>query len=121
MGHTKNNAVTFDYFFFKKKITYFISLFSVVSQDYVTETNNEYIILGNDALMKCEVPSFVSDLVQVHSWIDNENNEFYLKDGFRSKRVGGRAGVFMFFFKFQSHDRRTHKLLLTLTQMRFDK
>ena len=85
MGHTKNNAVTFDYFFFKKKITYFISLFSVVSQDYVTETNNEYIILGNDALMKCEVPSFVSDLVQVHSWIDNENNEFYLKDGFRSK------------------------------------
>ena len=57
----------------------------------MTESDNEYIILGNDALMKCEVPSFVSDLVQVHSWIDNENNEFYLKDGFRSKR--GSCGV----------------------------
>ena len=55
----------------------------------MTEAGNEYVILGNDALMKCEVPSFVSDLVQVHNWIDNENNEFYLKDGFISKR--GRA------------------------------
>ena len=52
----------------------------------MTEAGNEYVILGNDALMKCEVPSFVSDLVQVHNWIDNENNEFYLKDGFISKR-----------------------------------
>ena len=76
----------------------FVFLFSVVSQDYVTESDNEYIILGNDALMKCEVPSFVSDLVQVHSWIDNENNEFYLKDGFRSKR-GGRGLPFYFYFK----------------------
>ena len=54
----------------------------------MTEAGNEYVILGNDALMKCEVPSFVSDLVQVHNWIDNENNEFYLKDGFISKRGG---------------------------------
>ena len=57
----------------------------------MTESDNEFIILGNDALMKCEVPSFVSDLGQVHSWIDNENNEFYLKDGFRSKRGCGRG------------------------------
>lgn len=31
--------------------------------------------------MKCEIPSFVSDLVQVHSWVDNEDN-VYLKDSF---------------------------------------
>ena len=70
----------------KSRKIFTLALFSVVSQGYVTESGNEYVILGNDALMKCEVPSFVSDLVQVHSWIDNENNEFYLKDGFRSKK-----------------------------------
>ena len=75
-------------------------LFSVVSQGYVTESGNEYVILGNDALMKCNVPSFVSDLVQVHSWIDNENNEFYLKDGFNSKRL--------------YQDMRTHKFATIL-------
>ena len=45
----------------------------------MTESDNEYVILGNDALMKCEMPSFVSDLVQVQSWVDNEDN-VYLKD-----------------------------------------
>ena len=42
----------------------------------MTESDNEYVILGNDALMKCEIPSFVSDLVEVQSWIDNEENLF---------------------------------------------
>ena len=44
------------------------------------ESGNEHIIIGNDALMKCEIPSFVSDIVQVHSWLDNEANEYYVKD-----------------------------------------
>ena len=48
----------------------------MVRQDHVTESDNEYVILGNDALMKCEIPSFVSDLVEVQSWIDNEENLF---------------------------------------------
>jgi hypothetical protein len=48
----------------------------VVKQDYLTEASNEYVILGNDALVKCHVPSFVSDLVDIHSWTDNEENIF---------------------------------------------
>ena len=55
--------------------------FAVVRQDYVTESDNEYVILGNDALMKCEIPSFVSDLVEVQSWTDNEENLF-MKNSF---------------------------------------
>ena len=47
----------------------------------MTESDNEYVILGNDALMKCEIPSFVSDLVEVQSWIDNEENLF-MKNSF---------------------------------------
>ena len=32
--------------------------------------------MGNSALMKCEIPSFVADLVQIISWIDSEGNSF---------------------------------------------
>ena len=35
-----------------------------------------YVILGNDALLKCDVPSFVGDLVDVFGWLDNEGTEY---------------------------------------------
>ena len=35
------------------------------------------MIVGNSALMKCEIPSFVADFVSVESWKDNENNEYF--------------------------------------------
>ena len=46
-------------------------------QDYSSEASNEYVIVGNDALMKCVVPSFVSDLVEIIAWTDTEENIFY--------------------------------------------
>ena len=52
--------------------------FAVVHQQYVSESSNEYVILGNDALFKCIVPSFVSDLVELLSWVDNED-QVYIK------------------------------------------
>ena len=51
--------------------------FSVAHQDYSSEASNEYVIVGNDALMKCIVPSFVSDLVEIIAWTDTEENIFY--------------------------------------------
>lgn len=42
---------------------------SVVSQYYVTEPENEYVIRGNAAIVRCKIPSFVSDFVHVESWI----------------------------------------------------
>ena len=47
-----------------------------VNQNYETEADNEYVILGNTALVKCEIPSFVSDLIQVVGWEDNMGNIF---------------------------------------------
>lgn len=41
----------------------------VVSQYYVTEAENEYVIRGNAAIIRCKIPSFVSDFVHVESWI----------------------------------------------------
>ena len=63
------------YVFFKKKTT--ISLLVVIQQNYKSGPEEEYVILGNDALMKCKIPSFVSDFVNVVSWLDNEGKEFY--------------------------------------------
>lgn len=42
---------------------------SVVSQFYVTEPENDYVIRGNAAIVRCKIPSFVSDFVQVESWL----------------------------------------------------
>ena len=50
---------------------------SVVSQDYRTEADNEFVIKGNSALLKCEIPSFVADFVSVQSWIDSEDRVYY--------------------------------------------
>ena len=50
---------------------------SAVSQNYQTEPINEYVILGNDVLMKCSIPSFVSDFVSVIGWVDNLGNDHH--------------------------------------------
>ncbi|XP_037886831.1 Down syndrome cell adhesion molecule-like protein Dscam2 isoform X6 [Glossina fuscipes] len=49
---------------------------AVVQQFYESEVNNEYVIRGNAAVLKCSIPSFVADFVQVVSWQD-ESGELY--------------------------------------------
>ena len=51
----------------------------MASQIYKTSSHEEYIIIGNDALMKCVIPSFVADFVSVIQWEDSEGNT-YIKD-----------------------------------------
>ena len=54
-----------------------LSLFPVVFSEFKTNIDVEtYVIVGNDALLKCEIPSFVADLVRVTSWLDNDGNTF---------------------------------------------
>ena len=48
--------------------------FSVVGQTYTTQLLDEYVIIGNDALFKCTIPSYVTDFVSVVSWVDSEGN-----------------------------------------------
>lgn len=45
----------------------------VVTQFYMTEAENEYVIKGNSAIMKCKIPSFVADFVHVEAWINAED------------------------------------------------
>lgn len=49
----------------------------VVAQSYEAEADNEYVIKGNAAIMKCEVPSFVSDFVVVEMWTDSQGGTYY--------------------------------------------
>lgn len=51
-------------------------LLIVVAQSYEIEADNEYVIRGNSAVMKCEVPSFVSDFVDVELWQDSLGNTY---------------------------------------------
>ena len=49
----------------------------MVSQSYTSGAHEVYVIVGNYALVKCEIPSFVADFVSVVSWVDNEENEYF--------------------------------------------
>lgn len=48
----------------------------MVSQFYVTEAENEYVIRGNAAVMKCKIPSFVADFVYIEEWIADDDKTF---------------------------------------------
>ncbi|XP_064216074.1 Down syndrome cell adhesion molecule isoform X11 [Tribolium castaneum] len=49
-----------------------VNVRAVVAQYYVTEAENEYVIRGNAAVMKCKIPSFVADFVQIDAWIADD-------------------------------------------------
>ena len=48
----------------------------MVSQSYDAEVGKNHVILGNDALVACEIPSFVGDLIDVVAWVDNQGSQF---------------------------------------------
>ena len=51
---------------------------SVVVQKYATDPQRQvYVIVGNSALIKCEIPSFVADFVSVVSWVENNGLEYF--------------------------------------------
>ena len=56
-----------------------------MSQDYTTKAEDEYVIRGNDVLMKCKIPSFVSDYISVVGWIDNDLKEILSQQAVDSK------------------------------------
>lgn len=60
----------------------FDTLFTVlvVQQFFQTEVNNEYVIRGNSAILKCAIPSFVADFVYAVSWLDSDGHEYSLNE-----------------------------------------
>ena len=60
--------------------------FAVVLYIYDVDVFKENLVMGNDALMKCQIPSLVSDLVSVDSWADSKGNEILKSDSFGNNR-----------------------------------
>ena len=73
MGISKIKLGTFLKVVFSKFI---FCVFLVVTQNYDCYVNQAHVIRGNDVLMKCDIPSFVTDFVQLLNWQDNEENIF---------------------------------------------
>uniref|UniRef100_A0A6P4EDS4 Down syndrome cell adhesion molecule-like protein Dscam2 isoform X45 n=1 Tax=Drosophila rhopaloa TaxID=1041015 RepID=A0A6P4EDS4_DRORH len=53
-----------------------VNVRAVVAQYYDTDVNKAYVIRGNAAVLKCEIPSFVADFVSVVSWHTDQNEDF---------------------------------------------
>ncbi|KAJ8730753.1 hypothetical protein PYW08_002166 [Mythimna loreyi] len=57
-----------------------VNVRAVVSQAYAVNLMEEYVLRGNSAILKCHIPSFVSEYVNVISWIISEgDNEIDIK------------------------------------------
>lgn len=54
----------------------------VVNQYYGADILMEYVIKGNAAVLKCNIPSFVADFVRVEAWIDEEGTELLPNDNY---------------------------------------
>ncbi|XP_046962693.1 Down syndrome cell adhesion molecule-like protein Dscam2 isoform X8 [Vanessa cardui] len=52
-----------------------VNVRAVVSQAYAVNLMEEYVLRGNAAILKCHIPSFVSEYVNVVSWIISEVEE----------------------------------------------
>ncbi|XP_050054051.1 cell adhesion molecule Dscam2 isoform X21 [Aphis gossypii] len=51
-----------------------VNVRAVVNQLYQTRVIDEYVLLGNSVVLKCLVPSFVADFIQVLGWVDDSGN-----------------------------------------------
>ncbi|XP_053612836.1 cell adhesion molecule Dscam1 isoform X23 [Plodia interpunctella] len=62
-----------------------VNLRAAVTQHYDTDVNKEYVIMGNSIVLKCQVPSFVADFIEVLSWHTDENEDFTHGNNYEGK------------------------------------
>ncbi|CRK92906.1 CLUMA_CG006322, isoform A, partial [Clunio marinus] len=61
---------------------------AVINQKFSVQVHDEYVISGNTAVLKCKVPSFVSEYVSVTEWIQNNGLHLY-----PNTEMGGKYSV----------------------------
>ena len=49
-----------------------VLILSVALSSYRVVVDEEQVMLGNEILLKCNIPSFVADFVVVDGWVDSE-------------------------------------------------
>lgn len=50
-------------------------MISVVGQQYEVDVFKTTVMLNNDALVRCEIPSHVGDMVAVIGWVDSSGDQ----------------------------------------------
>lgn len=65
-------------------------LFPVVAQYYEADVNKEHVIRGNSAVIKCLIPSFVADFVEVVSWHTDEEENYFPGTEYGAIRTSSR-------------------------------
>uniref|UniRef100_A0AAR5PMJ3 Down syndrome cell adhesion molecule-like protein Dscam2 n=1 Tax=Dendroctonus ponderosae TaxID=77166 RepID=A0AAR5PMJ3_DENPD len=55
-----------------------VNVRAVVKQFYETRVTDEFVLKGNTGILKCIVPSFVTDFVQVEAWVADDDSATYL-------------------------------------------
>ena len=75
-------------FFYSYFFHFFFTLTLVdVVQTYETRVADVFVIIGNDALVKCTVPSYAADFMEIVGWVTNEDYEITnLVDGNQNSR-----------------------------------
>jgi hypothetical protein len=48
--------------------------------------DKEYVMKGNSAILKCSVPSFVSDFVSVVGWVDESGTEYKSSENYADSK-----------------------------------
>ena len=57
-------------------VTYNYSSISVAMSTYRVDVSIAQVIMGNEVILKCDIPSFATDFVSVVSWVDSEGLTF---------------------------------------------
>ena len=57
-------------------VIYNYSSISVAMSTYRVDVSIAQVILGNEVILKCDIPSFATDFVSVVSWVDSEGLTF---------------------------------------------
>lgn len=55
---------------------FLLCLTTVVQQFYQSRVIDEFVLRGNTGILKCLVPSFVADFVQVETWIADDGKVY---------------------------------------------
>lgn len=59
-------------------VSYLWSFFkTVVTQSYEADASKEHVIRGNAAIIRCSIPSFNADFVNVISWHSDQDESYF--------------------------------------------
>lgn len=49
-------------------------------QIFEVQVYDVFVIRGNSAIFKCQVPSYVGDHIEIEEWISTENDTYRMND-----------------------------------------